>query len=281
MVWRRRCPQFCPAGQDAFRQILEGFELPPRNRNSHDFSPQILPPPHRPVRPPQCGQVVAAERADRQQVSIVSEIAGTTTDPVEKPMETAADRAGAVHRHGRHRRRRGAGRNADAEDPAGLRPHRPGPGRRRRRAAGASSRKASSASCRARKIPAVVVFNKSDLATPPAGSAGRTRPRRRSRCVETVATEGRGVLELREALIAGRAGGVPQPAGDRGRPGAAGRDGRAGRAHRHGSPQGPADPAAGADDPRPAGRRRLLPGGQGARAARRAWTGSAARRPWW
>ena len=44
----------------------------------------------------------------------------------------AADRAGAVHRYRRHRRRGGTGRNAGAEDPAGLRPHRPGPDRRRR-----------------------------------------------------------------------------------------------------------------------------------------------------
>ena len=39
----------------------------------------------------------------RQEVSIVSEIAGTTTDPVEKTNGTAAARAGAVDRHGRHR----------------------------------------------------------------------------------------------------------------------------------------------------------------------------------
>ena len=36
----------------------------------------------------------------RQQVSIVSEVAGTTTDPVEKPMELLPLGPGAVHRHG-------------------------------------------------------------------------------------------------------------------------------------------------------------------------------------
>ena len=62
----------------------------------------------------------------RQEVSIVSEVAGTTTDPVEKPMELLPlgpvlwiDTAG-------RRRRRGAGRKTGAKDAASVRPHRRG-----------------------------------------------------------------------------------------------------------------------------------------------------------
>ena len=72
----------------------------------------------------------------RQEVSIVSEIAGTTTDPVEKPMELLPlgpvlfiDTAG-IDDSGR------PGREAGAEDPAGVRPHRPGHAGGRRRPLG-------------------------------------------------------------------------------------------------------------------------------------------------
>ena len=53
---------------------------------------------------------------------------------------------------------------------------------------------------RGREIPVIVAFNKSDLAKPLAASQEQLRETK-TPFVETVASEGRGVLELREALI--------------------------------------------------------------------------------
>ena len=89
----------------------------------------------------------------RQQVSIVSAMAGTTTDPVEKPMEllplgpvlfidtAGIDDAGAL------------GDKRGGKDPAGLRPHRRGRFGGRCRPVGPLRGIACSASCKAGRSP--------------------------------------------------------------------------------------------------------------------------------
>lgn len=47
-----------------------------------------------------------------QKLSLVSEVKGTTTDPVQKAMELLPARSRGYHRHSRNRRRRKARRNA-------------------------------------------------------------------------------------------------------------------------------------------------------------------------
>ena len=136
----------------------------------------------------------------RQEVSIVSEVAGTTTDPVEKPMEmlplgpvlwidtAGLDDAGALGEKRMEKSRRifdrtdvgilvvDAGRWDAFEE--GILPE-----------------------LRGRNVPVVVVFNKSDIAKPQAAICERFRAEKVP-VVETVANAGRGVPELREALIA-------------------------------------------------------------------------------
>ena len=135
----------------------------------------------------------------RQQVSIVSEVAGTTTDPVEKPMEllplgpvlfidtAGIDDVGALGEERVKRTRQvfdrtdvgilvvSAGQWGEFED--GVLEE-----------------------FRQRETPAVVVLNKTDL-----GQAdGELRARLKAAkipAVETVASAGRGILELREALL--------------------------------------------------------------------------------
>jgi [FeFe] hydrogenase H-cluster maturation GTPase HydF len=135
----------------------------------------------------------------RQQVSIVSEVAGTTTDPVEKPMEllpigpvlfidtAGIDDLGALGRQRVEKTRQvldrtdlgilvaDAGQWGEFED--GL-----------------------LAELQARKIPAIVVFNKSDLGQAGAPLIARLDAARIPR-VETVAPSGQGLPALREALI--------------------------------------------------------------------------------
>ena len=135
----------------------------------------------------------------RQEVSIVSEIAGTTTDPVEKPMEllplgpvlwidtAGIDDQGALGEKRVQKTRQvfdrtdlgilvvDAGRWEEFED-------------------------AIFRELRERQIPVIVAFNKSDLATPLAVLQEKLR-KTNTPFVETVASDGRGVLELREALV--------------------------------------------------------------------------------
>lgn len=135
----------------------------------------------------------------RQQVSIVSDVAGTTTDPVEKPMEllplgpvlfidtAGIDDLGALGRERVERTRQvfdrtdlgvivaNAGEWGEFEE--SLRQE-----------------------LQDRKIPIVVVFNKSDLGKPDPLVTAQLKTHRVG-FVETVATSGQGVLELREALI--------------------------------------------------------------------------------
>ena len=135
----------------------------------------------------------------RQQVSIVSEVAGTTTDPVEKPMEllpigpvlfidtAGIDDVGALGQARVEKTRQvfdrtdvgilvvGAGEWGEFEELI-LREFRD------------------------RKIPAIVTFNKSDLARPDS-QATAALDGSGTRWVETVALTGQGMLALREALI--------------------------------------------------------------------------------
>ncbi len=136
----------------------------------------------------------------RQQVSIVSEVAGTTTDPVEKPMEllpvgpvlfidtAGIDDVGALGQARVEKTRQvfdrtdlgvlvvAGGQWTDFEETL-------------------------LAELRARNVPVVVAFNKSDLGRPAAELLEQLASRRVA-WVETVATTGSGVPELREALVA-------------------------------------------------------------------------------
>ena len=229
--------------------------------------PQESPPPHRPVRPPQRRQVVAAERDDPAGGLDRLGDRRHHDRPGGKADGAAAARAGAVHRHGRHRRRGALGEKRvqktrqvfDRTDVGILVVD---AGRWDEFEEGIFRE------LRERRIPVIVAFNKSDLAKPHAALLEELRETK-TPFVETVASEGRGVLELREALIQVAPEDflrTPAMVADLVPPGEMAVlvvpiD--------TGGAQGPADRAAGADDPRPAGRRRLLPGGQGAGAARR------------
>jgi [FeFe] hydrogenase H-cluster maturation GTPase HydF len=135
----------------------------------------------------------------RQEVSIVSEVAGTTTDPVEKPMEllpigpvlfidtAGIDDVGALGEKRVQKTRQvfdrtdvgilvvDAGRWEDFED--GILQE-----------------------LRGRGLPVIVAFNKSDLAKPHVDLIEGLRSAN-APFVETVASTGAGVLDLREALI--------------------------------------------------------------------------------
>jgi len=161
----------------------------------------------------------------RQQVSIVSDVAGTTTDPVEKPMEllplgpvlfidtAGVDDAGALGEMRVEKTRKVLERTdvgivvAEAGRWDGF-------------------EQAMVDELRKRGVPVIVVFNKSDLAVGPenrdATAASPTQPLRGSvpgfpdattelerrlrdagvRVVRTVAPKREGILALREALIA-------------------------------------------------------------------------------
>jgi len=136
----------------------------------------------------------------RQQVSIVSDVAGTTTDPVEKPMEllplgpvlfidtAGIDDVGALGEL-RVQKTRAVFDRTDL----GILVV----------AAGqwGPFEQSILGELIDRKIPVIVVFNKSDLAAPAAELEAQLR-RDKVPCVRTIAAQGQGVLEVREALIA-------------------------------------------------------------------------------
>ncbi len=135
----------------------------------------------------------------RQTVSIVSDIAGTTTDPVEKPMELLPigpvlfiDTAGIddVGTLGEMRVER-TRRVFERTDVGVLVV-----------AAGAfeAFEEAILGEFAERRIPAVVVFNKSDLGRPDPALVARLAAASVVP-VETVAATGAGLMELREALV--------------------------------------------------------------------------------
>jgi len=135
----------------------------------------------------------------RQTVSIVSDIAGTTTDPVEKPMEllpvgpvlfidtAGIDDVGALGEMRVQKTRQVfdrtdvgvivaiAGEWGDFEE-------------------------AILKELRERRIPVIVVFNKTDVARTDAAQESRIKELQ-VHCVEASAVRGEGILELREALV--------------------------------------------------------------------------------
>ena len=135
----------------------------------------------------------------RQSVSIVSEVAGTTTDPVEKPMEllpigpvlfidtAGIDDTGALGGKRVEKTRRVFDRvdvgiivvQADMWD---------------------EFEEGILDELISRKVPTIVVFNKTDLHDADPLTVDRLTGRK-VLCVETVASKGEGVLDLREALI--------------------------------------------------------------------------------
>jgi [FeFe] hydrogenase H-cluster maturation GTPase HydF len=135
----------------------------------------------------------------RQDVSIVSEFAGTTTDPVEKPMELLPlgpvlfiDTAGIDDEGALGAQRVAKARQVLERADVGVLV-----------AEGASwgpFEDGLLAELEARKLPTVVVFNKVDLAEP---AADRIAALEASKVpfVRAVASQGRGASELREALL--------------------------------------------------------------------------------
>ena len=135
----------------------------------------------------------------RQNVSIVSDVAGTTTDPVEKPMEllpvgpvlfidtAGIDDAGTlgtmrVQRTRQVFDRTDVGVIITRGDEWG------------------EFEEQILSELKHREIPAIVVFNKADLARPDDALRKRFK-KEKVRVVESVATRGEGILDLREALI--------------------------------------------------------------------------------
>lgn len=135
----------------------------------------------------------------RQDVSIVSDVAGTTTDPVEKPMEflplgpvlfidtAGVDDLGALGEQRVERTRRAFDRTDLAVVVVAAGDWGP-------------FEEALLAEFRGRKVATVVVFNKSDLAPPPAGLEDRLRGEKVG-VVATTASTGAGLAELRQAIL--------------------------------------------------------------------------------
>ena len=135
----------------------------------------------------------------RQDVSIVSATAGTTTDPVEKPMEllpigpvlfidtAGIDDVGALGEQRVERTRRIFDRAdvgliiAQADEWGDF-------------------EEGLLTELTRRKVPTIAVFNKTDLAPPDAAVISRLAERKVA-CVQTVASRGDGLADLREALI--------------------------------------------------------------------------------
>ncbi len=135
----------------------------------------------------------------RQEVSIVSETAGTTTDPVEKPMEllpvgpvlfidtAGIDDVGALGQMRVDRTRQ----VLDRVD-VGVIVTQAGEW--------GEFEESLLAEFVGRNVPTIAVFNKADLAVPAAATV-TALGQRKVHCVQTVASRGDGVLDLREALI--------------------------------------------------------------------------------
>ncbi len=135
----------------------------------------------------------------RQSVSIVSDVAGTTTDPVEKPMELLPlgpvlfiDTAGIDDAGALGEMRVARTRQVFDRTDVGVVVAEAG--------AWGPFEDAILAELASRELPAIVVFNKSDLARPD-GLTLAALISRKVPHVSTVANRGEGVLDLREALI--------------------------------------------------------------------------------
>jgi [FeFe] hydrogenase H-cluster maturation GTPase HydF len=135
----------------------------------------------------------------RQTVSIVSEVAGTTTDPVEKPMEllpigavlfidtAGIDDVGALGEM-RVQKTKQVFDRTDVGIIVSI--------------AGewGEFEETILTELRERKIPVIVVFNKTDVARVDNSQESRLRELQIP-CIETSAARGEGVLDLREALV--------------------------------------------------------------------------------
>jgi [FeFe] hydrogenase H-cluster maturation GTPase HydF len=135
----------------------------------------------------------------RQQVSIVSEVAGTTTDPVEKPMELLPigpvlfiDTAGIDDVGALGEMRVARTRQVFDRTDLGLIVLEAGEW--------GPFEEGMLEELKHREIPIIVVSNKTDLAEPPADLAACLKAARVA-LVRTVASRGEGLLDLREALI--------------------------------------------------------------------------------
>jgi [FeFe] hydrogenase H-cluster maturation GTPase HydF len=135
----------------------------------------------------------------RQEVSIVSEVAGTTTDPVEKPMELQPlgpvlwiDTAGIDDQGALGDKRVQKTRQVFDRTDLGILVVDAGQWEQ--------FEEAIFQELRGRGIPVVVALNKSDIAPPPTALLDELRAADTPH-VETVAHESRGIAELREALI--------------------------------------------------------------------------------
>jgi [FeFe] hydrogenase H-cluster maturation GTPase HydF len=136
----------------------------------------------------------------RQQVSIVSDVAGTTTDPVEKPMEllplgpvlfidtAGVDDAGALGELRVAKTRKVLDRTDLGVVVAGE-------------GVWDSFEDAIVAELHKRRVPVLAVFNKADLGRPAAELAARLKTDG-VKTVSTNAANGDGIRELREALVA-------------------------------------------------------------------------------
>jgi len=144
----------------------------------------------------------------RQEVSIVSAIAGTTTDPVEKPMEllpigpvlfidtAGVDDTGALGERRVERTRR----ILDRTDLGLIIAAPDGEDGRTPRAMWGDFEEALATELAERGIPIIAVFNKADIAGPDAELLAHLGERK-IKCVRTAASNGEGVADLREALI--------------------------------------------------------------------------------
>ncbi len=135
----------------------------------------------------------------RQEVSIVSEVAGTTTDPVEKPMELLPlgpvlfiDTAGIDDEGALGEKRVQKTRQIFDRADVGVLVVDAGQWGR--------FEEAIFDELCGRKVPVIVALNKCDLARPPAELLAKLQETK-TPYVEASAVQGRGVLELREALI--------------------------------------------------------------------------------
>jgi len=135
----------------------------------------------------------------RQTVSIVSDIAGTTTDPVEKPMELLPigavlfiDTAGIDDVGALGEMRVQKTKQVFDRTDVGIIVTIAGEW--------GEFEETILTELRERKIPVIVVFNKTDLASVDATQEARLRELQIT-CVETSAARGEGVLDLREALV--------------------------------------------------------------------------------
>ena len=146
----------------------------------------------------------------RQQVSIVSDVAGTTTDPVEKPMELLPigpvlfiDTAGVDDVGALGQARVEKTRQVFDRTDVGILVAEAGQwGEFEERVL---------AELRGRQAPVIVAWNKSDLSRPDPRTA-ESLSAQRTPCVETVATTGEGMLAPARGLDPGGPGGVHQRA---------------------------------------------------------------------